>query len=555
MKAGMKVGTRLGLGFAWVVALLVLVTVMGVYNMHLMQARFLEVINVNNPEAKLLNEMSETVGERSISLRNLMLQGSAEDIEKEAAYIKVQTQKYLASEKKLHEMFDTLPSTVPQELAAVPKIKAQADIGHKLIEQAVDLGLKREAYELAQFLKEEYLPVQRKWQAELRALINIEDQLNAEAAAEAESAYKLARLLMLITSAVGITTALIAAVGISRNLLKKLGGEPDYAVTIAGQIAEGNLAVPINLKDGDHSSLMAAMRIMRDKLAGIVAQVRTGSDAINTATSEIARGNFDLSARTEQQAGSLEETASSMEELNSTVRQNAENTEQANTLALAASNVAVKGGSIVSQVVETMDSINASSQKVVDIISVIDGIAFQTNILALNAAVEAARAGEQGRGFAVVASEVRSLAQRSASAAKEIKVLIGDSVEKVGVGSKLVGEAGATMAQIVTSIKHVTDVMTEITNANKEQSSGIEQVNEAIIQIDDTTQQNAALVEQAAAAAQSLQRQAAQLTELVSIFRVDARQLALASQSEAPVSAARRTIDVTPTQQALMHQA
>lgn len=551
MKAGMKVSTRLGLGFAWVVALLVLVTVMGVYNMHMMQARFLEVINVNNPEVKLLNEMSETVGERSISLRNLMLQGSAEDIEKEAAYIKVQTQKYLASEKKLHEMFDTSASTVPQELAAVPKIKAQADIGHKLIEQAVDLGLKREAYELAQFLKEEYLPVQRKWQAELRALVNIEDQLNAEAAVEAESAYKLARLLMLITSAVGITTALIAAVGISRNLLKKLGGEPDYAVTIAGQIAEGNLAVPINLKDGDHSSLMAAMRIMRDKLAGIVAQVRTGSDAINTATSEIARGNFDLSARTEQQAGSLEETASSMEELNSTVRQNAENTEQANTLALAASNVAVKGGSIVSQVVETMDSINASSQKVVDIISVIDGIAFQTNILALNAAVEAARAGEQGRGFAVVASEVRSLAQRSASAAKEIKVLIGDSVEKVGVGSKLVGEAGATMAQIVTSIKHVTDVMTEITNANKEQSSGIEQVNEAIIQIDDTTQQNAALVEQAAAAAQSLQRQAAQLTELVSIFRVDARQLALASQSEAPVSV-RRTIDVTPTQQVLM---
>ena len=554
MKAGMKVGTRLGLGFAWVVALLVLVTTMGVYNMHAIQAQFLDVVTINNPESRLVTEMAETVAERSISLRNLMLQGSADDIEKEAAYIKTQTQKYLAAEKKLKEMFDTLPGTIAEEHAALPKIKAQADAGHKLIDQAVDLGMKREAYELAQFLKEEYLPTQKKWQAELRALNDIEDRLNETSASSSVQAYELARALMLVTSAIGIATALIAAVWITRNLLKKLGGEPDYAVTIAGQIADGNLAVPIDLKDGDHSSLMAAMCIMRDKLAGIVAQVRTGSDAINIATSEIARGNFDLSARTEQQAGSLEETASSMEELNSTVRQNAEHTEQANTLALAASDVAVKGGSIVSQVVETMDSINASSQKVVDIISVIDGIAFQTNILALNAAVEAARAGEQGRGFAVVASEVRSLAQRSASAAKEIKVLIGDSVEKVGAGSKLVGEAGATMAQIVTSIKHVTDVMTEITNANKEQSSGIEQVNEAIIQIDDTTQQNAALVEQAAAAAQSLQRQAAQLTELVSIFRVDARQLALATQSEAEV-VSRRTIDVTPTQQALMHEA
>ena len=554
MKAGMKVGTRLGLGFAWVVALLVLVTAMGVYNMHTIQAAFLEVVTINNPESKLVNEMVETVAERSISLRNLMLQGSAEDVEKEAAYIKAQTQAYLAAEKKLKEMFDTLPGTVPEERAALPKIKAQADVGHKLIDQAVDLGMKREAYELAQFLKEEYLPVQKKWQAELRALHHIEDRLNEEGATSSVKAYELARLLMFILSAVGIVTSLIAAVWITRNLLTKLGGEPDYAVSIADQIADGDLAVRINLKDGDQSSLLYAMRIMRDKLAGIVSQVRTGSDAINTATSEIARGNFDLSARTEQQAGSLEETASSMEELNSTVRQNAENTEQANSLALAASNVAVKGGSIVSKVVDTMSSINSSSQKVVDIISVIDGIAFQTNILALNAAVEAARAGEQGRGFAVVASEVRSLAQRSASAAKEIKVLIGDSVEKVGVGSKLVVEAGETMAQIVTSIQRVTDVMTEITNANKEQSSGIEQVNEAIIQIDDSTQQNAALVEQAAAAAQSLQHQAAQLTELVSIFKVDARQVALASQNEAPAGA-RRTIDVTPVQQALMHEA
>ena len=539
MVAGMKVGTRLGLGFAWVVLLLILVTVFGLYNMDQMQRRFLDVVSVNNPESKLVTEMMETVQERSISLRNLMLQGGADDIEKEAAYIKAQTQKYLAAEQKLHKMFDSEPGTQPEEKAALPKIKAQADTAHKLIDQAVDLGLKREAYELAQFLKEDYLPTQKKWQAELTALNAIEDRLNQDAARDSTSAYDAARWLMLVTSAVGIITALLAAVWITRNLLKKLGGEPDYAVSIAGQIADGDLAVHIETKKGDQESLLAAMSVMRDKLAAIVTQVRAGSETISTASTEIARGNLDLSARTEQQAGSLEETASSMEQLNSTVKQNAENALQANQLAVAASDVAVQGGSIVSQVVATMESINASSQKVVDIISVIDGIAFQTNILALNAAVEAARAGEQGRGFAVVASEVRSLAQRSASAAKEIKVLIGDSVERVGAGSKLVEQAGVTMNDIVTSIRRVTDVMSEITSANTEQSSGIEQVNEAIIQIDDMTQQNAALVEQAAAAAQSLQDQAGNLTQLVSVFKLDGRQIGMAQP-------AQRTIDITP---------
>ena len=539
MVAGMKVGTRLGLGFAWGVLLLILVTVFGLYNMDQMQRRFLEVVTVNNPESKLVSEMMETVQERSISLRNLMLQGGAEDIEKEAAYIKAQTQKYLAAEQKLRKMFDSESGTQPEEKAALPKIKAQADTAHKLIEQAVDLGLKREAYELAQFLKEEYLPVQKKWQAELTVLSAIEDKQNLDAARDSTSAYDAARWLMLVTSVTGVITALLTAVWITRNLLKKLGGEPDYAVSIAGQIADGDLAVHIDTKKGDQESLLAAMSVMRDKLAAIVTQVRTGSETISTASTEIARGNLDLSARTEQQAGSLEETASSMEQLNSTVKQNAENALQANQLAAAASDVAVQGGSIVSQVVATMESINASSQKVVDIISVIDGIAFQTNILALNAAVEAARAGEQGRGFAVVASEVRSLAQRSASAAKEIKVLIGDSVERVETGSKLVEQAGVTMNDIVTSIRRVTDVMSEITSANTEQSSGIEQINEAIIQIDDMTQQNAALVEQAAAAAQSLQDQAGNLMHLVSVFKLDGRQIAMSPP-------AQRTIDITP---------
>ena len=542
MVAGMKVGTRLGLGFAWVVLLLVLVTVFGLYNMDQMQRRFLEVVTVNNPESKLVSEMAETVQERSISLRNLMLQGGADDIEREAAYIKAQTQKYLAAEQKLRKMFDAESGTQPEEKAALPKIKAQADAAHKLIDQAVDLGLKREAYELAQFLKEDYLPVQKKWQAELTALSTLEERQNVDAARDSTTAYDAVRRLMLVTSAIGIVTALLAAVWITRNLLKKLGGEPDYAVSIAGQIADGDLAVQIDTKKGDQESLLAAMRVMRDKLAAIVTQVRTGSETISTASTEIARGNLDLSARTEQQAGSLEETASSMEQLNSTVKQNAENALQANQLAVAASDVAVQGGSIVSQVVATMESINASSQKVVDIISVIDGIAFQTNILALNAAVEAARAGEQGRGFAVVASEVRSLAQRSSAAAKEIKTLIDDSVSKVDVGSKLVGQAGSTMEEVVSSVKRVTDIVGEISSASQEQSTGIEEVNRAIAQMDESTQQNAALVEEAAAAAQSLQEQAGKLAELVSVFNIGNT----AGLSAPAAKTLRRTVDINP---------
>jgi methyl-accepting chemotaxis protein len=277
---------------------------------------------------------------------------------------------------------------------------------------------------------------------------------------------------------------------------------------------------------------MQALGKMNDSLAKIVGDVRVGTEAITTASSEIAAGNLDLSSRTEQQASSLEETASSMEELTSTVRQNADNARQANQLAVTASEVAVKGGTVVGQVVDTMSSINESSRKIVDIISVIDGIAFQTNILALNAAVEAARAGEQGRGFAVVASEVRNLAQRSAAAAKEIKALIDDSVGKVDAGSKLVGEAGSTMNELVDSVKRVTDIMSEIMAASEEQSSGIEQVNQAIAQMDQVTQQNASLVEEAAAAAESMQDQSRKLTEVVGAFKLNGMQTAVALQTK-----------------------
>ena len=341
-----------------------------------------------------------------------------------------------------------------------------------------------------------------------------------EAAEQASSVYQTSRSFMLALVLGSVAAGLALGALITRGLTRQLGGEPGYAADIAGAIAEGDLTVEIATRSGDSASLLFAMKTMRDKLVGIVSQVRAGTDTITTASSEIAQGNLDLSSRTEEQASSLEETASSMEELTSTVRQNADNARQANTLAGAASDVASKGGAVVGQVVQTMESINASSRKIVDIISVIDGIAFQTNILALNAAVEAARAGEEGRGFAVVAAEVRNLAQRSAGAAKEIKALIGDSVEQVEIGSKLVRDAGLTMDEVVGSVRRVADIMQEITAASSEQSAGIEQVNMAIVQMDQVTQQNAALVEQAAAAAESMQDQATALNEVVSVFRL-----------------------------------
>ncbi|MBL8384927.1 MAG: PAS domain S-box protein [Burkholderiales bacterium] len=296
--------------------------------------------------------------------------------------------------------------------------------------------------------------------------------------------------------------------------------------------AQGNdltQRVPVAGKTGEIAQLCEGVNSLIDTMTQVVGTIRESTGAIGTAAKEIAMGNTDLSQRTEEQASSLQETASSMEELTSTVRQNAENAKQANQLAEAASQIAVKGGGVVHQVVGTMDAITAASKKIVDIISVIDGIAFQTNILALNAAVEAARAGEQGRGFAVVATEVRNLAQRSANAAKEIKSLIGDSVEKVEVGSKLVADAGATMDEIVGSVKRVTDIMAEITAASQEQSAGIEQVNQAVAQMDKVTQQNAALVEEAAAAAESMEEQAQGLSQMVSVFRLGDEQRAVAA--------------------------
>jgi len=355
---------------------------------------------------------------------------------------------------------------------------------------------------------------------ELAELADQKKKVAAASAAEAGQIYEQTRTLMIVLVLCSLGAGVAIGLWITRGLTRQLGGEPSYAVDVAGAIAAGELSRTIELRRGDKDSLLFAMEAMRTSLLNIVGQVRMGTETIATASNQIAAGNLDLSSRTEEQASSLEETASSMEELTSTVKQNADNARQANQLAVSASEVAVKGGTVVAQVVDTMTSINASSKKIVDIIGVIDGIAFQTNILALNAAVEAARAGEQGRGFAVVASEVRNLAQRSAAAAKEIKTLINDSVEKVDAGGKLVDQAGVTMADIVQSITRVTDIMSEIASASAEQTMGIEQINSAISQMDEVTQQNAALVEEAAAAAGSMQEQAAALSEVVSIFKV-----------------------------------
>ncbi len=347
----------------------------------------------------------------------------------------------------------------------------------------------------------------------------------------AQSTFERISMSLIAVMIVGAMLASIFGLLLLRSIINPLS----EAVEIANRVASGDLTNRIEVNSTNETGrLMQALKTMNDNLVDLIGKVRMSTESISTATGEIASGNTDLSQRTEEQASSLEETASSMEELTSTVRQNADNARQANQLAAGASEVAVKGGTVVGQVVQTMSSINDSSKKIVEIIGVIDGIAFQTNILALNAAVEAARAGEQGRGFAVVATEVRTLAQRSAAAAKEIKELINDSVTKVEEGTRLVDEAGSTMDEIVSAVKRVTDIMSEISAASQEQSSGIEQVNQAVTQMDEATQQNAALVEEAAAAAESMKEQAHALSQAVTVFK-----LTQGSHQEAPMMVKR----------------
>ncbi len=366
----------------------------------------------------------------------------------------------------------------------------------------------------------------------VQALTKLQLDVAKQEYEQAQNRYASIRNISITAIIIGLGLAVWIGFILIRAIVRPL----NEAVEIANAVASGDLTSKIEAKTNDETGkLLQALKAMNDNLVDLVGNVRTSADTITTGAGEISTGNSDLSQRTEEQASSLEETASSMEELTSTVKQNAENAKQANQLAKGASEIAIKGGNVVGEVVDTMSAINDASRKIVDIISVIDGIAFQTNILALNAAVEAARAGEQGRGFAVVAAEVRNLAQRSAAAAKEIKGLIGDSVEKVDGGTKLVAEAGKTMEEIVNAVKRVTDIMSEISAASTEQSAGIEQVNQAITQMDEVTQQNAALVEEAAAAAESLEEEAQNLTQSVSVFKLDSSSGAQAQAKRSPV--------------------
>jgi methyl-accepting chemotaxis protein len=394
--------------------------------------------------------------------------------------------------------------------------------------------------EAARLLTNVYQPAAKGYEAMLQKLLEHQNKQIDDAAREIDAVTAQSRNLQLVLTALTVAFSVAFAWWLSTGITRPMRQAVDLARRVAdgdltGEPGGGNAAGSGHAKD-ETGQLLLALEDMHHGLVRIVSQVRSGTDAITAASGEIASGNLDLSSRTEQQASSLEETASSMEELTSTVRQNADNAREANAMAMAASDVARKGGEAVSDVVGTMQSIDESSRKIVDIIGVIDGIAFQTNILALNAAVEAARAGEQGRGFAVVASEVRNLAQRSAAAARDIKTLIGDSVDKVGAGTRQVAQAGATMQEVVASIERVTVIMGDITSASQEQSAGIDQVNGAITEMDNATQQNAALVEQAAAAAQSMQDQASELAQAVSVFKLDG----MAAHRAAPAPAAAR---------------
>ena len=436
--------------------------------------------------------------------------------------------------------YATLVST-PEEREIFPQLSKALESYLVIHKNVVATSRDGKNDEARQILLKESTPLYLQMFAAIDKLVKVNQDGGAQADRFAESTFQSARIMIVALMAACIVIGLIMAVWVARIVSRPL----QAAVNVAQRVADGDLTADIRSSSKDETGqLMTSLKAMNDSLLKIVTEVRQGTDTIATASNEIATGNLDLSSRTEEQASSLEETASSMEELTSTVKQNADNARQANQLAVSASEVAIQGGNVVGQVVDTMGSINDSSKKIVDIISVIDGIAFQTNILALNAAVEAARAGEQGRGFAVVASEVRSLAQRSASAAKEIKTLIDDSVEKVGTGSKLVAQAGTTMQEVVASVRRVTDIVGEISAASQEQSAGIEQVNQAITQMDEVTQQNAALVEEAAAAAQSLQDQAGNLARVVGVFKLDAtgitpNRATLPTRPAAPALAAR----------------
>nr|WP_314628362.1 methyl-accepting chemotaxis protein [uncultured Janthinobacterium sp.] len=532
----LKIGVRLGGGFAAVLFLLTSLTVVGIVQMQSASKETDALVNVKVRNERLIGEWTKVIEV------NAARTAAAWKVSDPAHQKQFETEMAASSARATEIQNDIGKSQLnAEEQALYQEVlstrKAYTEVRKNVFKakNAGDLELGKRLYEGDMAVKRDiYL-------ASLKKLEVLEAQLLNDTAAQIRSRYENGRMLLISLGAAAILLGIACAYWITRSITRPI----TRAVEVAEAVSAGDLTSHIVVESRDETGqLMHALKNMNDKLVSIVGQVRAGTDSISTASSEIAAGNLDLSSRTEQQASSLEETASSMEELTSTVKLNADNARSANQLAIDASQIASKGGAVVSEVVSTMGSINDSSRKIVDIISVIDAIAFQTNILALNAAVEAARAGEQGRGFAVVASEVRNLAQRSSQAAKEIKGLIDDSVQKVEAGSQLVDKAGRTMDEIVQSISHVTQIMNQITDASDEQRAGIEQVNQAIGQMDQVTQQNAALVEEAAAAAESMQEQAAKLADVVGLFKLDAAQHYVAASAgpsataSAPIKAA-----------------
>jgi methyl-accepting chemotaxis protein-1 (serine sensor receptor) len=517
----LSVRTQLAIAFGGLTLLLVGIAVMSITNFLRQYEEFESYVNGVRARSEAAHLVREAVGLRAVAARNLVLVTKPEDREAETRIVKQAQAQVVSNLQKLNEMVKD-KSASDEARRVVRKIDAIEKTYSPVALAIVDLALQGRRDEAIVKMNEECRPLLASLVAATSEYAQLATTVSAQLIDEASKDFAASRNMLILCSVIATALAITAGTLISKNLLQALGAEPQALSDAVSQVASGDLSGDLHLRPNDTGSVLAAVQRMQVSLSQVVSSVRQDSETVSTAAAEISSGNSDLSTRTEQQASSLEETASSMEELTSTVRQNAENARQANALAISASDIAAKGGAVVAQVVGTMDSISEASKKIVDIISVIDGIAFQTNILALNAAVEAARAGEQGRGFAVVASEVRNLAQRSASAAKEIKALIDNSVERVDIGSKLATDAGATMTEVVHSVQRVNDMIAEIMNASQEQSAGIEQINQAIIEMDHMTQQNASLVEEAAAAAESLSDQAGNLVRTVSIFKIRA---------------------------------
>ena len=533
----MKTSTRLMLGFGAVLALTVAIGGSGYYGLYALNAEIVKVGEDVTPKMLAIDDWQMSVLQSGNHMRSALIVEGQELVIKELAKLddeKAKRRQYAA------ELTRTVHTEKGKELLkAVVEARDEFVPGGDAFAKLATAGDRAAAKKV---MLEVIRPAQQKYYDALEKFSVFQAERVKGAGKEAAETFAAGRNLTLVLIALAIGVGIGVAFWLTRSMVRQLGGEPGAAADLARNVAEGDLSARIDLQPGDSTSMMAQLKLMQDSLSWVVSNVRQNSESVATASAQIAQGNNDLSQRTEEQASALEETAASMEELSSTVKQNADNARQANQLALSASTVAVKGGEVVSEVVATMKGINDSSRKIADIISVIDGIAFQTNILALNAAVEAARAGEQGRGFAVVASEVRSLAGRSADAAKEIKTLITASVERVEQGTALVDQAGATMTEVVSSIKRVTDIMGEISAASAEQSAGVAQVGEAVSQMDQATQQNAALVEQSAAAAESLKTQAQQLVQAVAVFKL-AHDAQNTSFAHAPAVASKASVE------------